>query len=167
MSDPADLDGNGEVTAIERWAARTGNDLENNNSNSDLDLIEGDGIGGDNSLDSNEQAAEDFAESIATGEYEGHAPDSEVNAALGTDGDAVAVAATAEEIEQAGGSVLSYGADYSAPGTTGATGGPSSVLSASLSPSTAALGGDLTIPLGVFAGILLLGIAYAKMEGSA
>ncbi|MHC3379399.1 hypothetical protein [Haloarcula sp. H-GB5] len=71
-----------------------------NNSNSDLDLIEGDGIGGDNSLDSNEEAAEQFGEEVATGEIDGHAPDSEVNAVYGTDGDPVAVAATEDEIEQ-------------------------------------------------------------------
>jgi len=71
-----------------------------NNTNSDLDLVEGDGIGGDNDLDSNEAAAEEFSEEVATGEIDGHAPDSEVNAVYGTDGEAVAVAATEEEIEQ-------------------------------------------------------------------
>ncbi|EMA23109.1 hypothetical protein C442_08786 [Haloarcula amylolytica JCM 13557] len=71
-----------------------------NNSNSDLDLIEGDGIGGDNDIASNEAAAEQFGENVATGEIDGHAPDSEVNAVLGSDGEAVAVAATEDEVEQ-------------------------------------------------------------------
>jgi len=77
-----------------------GDGTENDNSNSDLDLIEGDGIGGDNDIATNEAAAEEFSEEVATGEIDGHAPDSEVNAVYGTDGDPVAVAASEEEIEQ-------------------------------------------------------------------
>jgi hypothetical protein len=53
---------------------------DNNNSNSDLDLVEGDDIGGDNSEEENEEAAQDFADEVTTGEIDGHAPDSEVNA---------------------------------------------------------------------------------------
>ncbi|WP_367175857.1 hypothetical protein [Haloarcula rubripromontorii] len=90
--------------ARQEWLAGSdsydGDGTENNNSNSDLDLIEGDGIGGDNDIASNEDAAEEFSEEVATGEIDGHAPDSEVNAVYGSDGEAVAVAATEEEIEQ-------------------------------------------------------------------
>lgn len=81
-----------------------GDGTENDNSNSDFDIIEGDDIGGDNSLDSNQSAAEDYAERVASGEIDGHAPDSEVNAVL-VDGDPVAVAASEQQIRDAGGAV--------------------------------------------------------------
>jgi hypothetical protein len=123
------------------------------NSNSDLDLIEGDGIGGDNSDATNESVADDFAEEVATGEIDGHAPDSEVNAALGTDGDPVAVAATEEEIEAAGGVV--WDTTATGTGTTGSTTATGGLTS-----------GSLTGPLGVFLAVLLLGIAYSQMEVS-
>ncbi|NLV14420.1 hypothetical protein [Haloarcula argentinensis] len=90
--------------ARQEWLAGSdsydGDGTENDNSNSDLALIEGDGIGGDNDIASNEAAAEEFSEEVATGEIDGHAPDSEVNAVVGTDGEPVAVAATEDEIEQ-------------------------------------------------------------------
>ncbi|KAA9399676.1 hypothetical protein [Haloarcula sp. CBA1129] len=143
--------------ARQEWLAGSdsydGDGTENDNSNTDLDLIEGDGIGGDNSLGSNEAAADDFAESIAVGEIDGHAPDSEVNAALGADGEPVAVAATAEEIQQAGGSLWE-----TVTGTTTSTG---SMPTASLGGS----GGGLRTAIAVFLGIGLLGFGYIKMEG--
>lgn len=149
--------------ARQEWLAGSdsydGDGTENDNSNSDLDLIEGDGIGGDNSDETNDSVADNFAEEVATGEIDGHAPDSEVNAALGTDGDPVAVAATEEEVEAAGGVVWE----------TTTTGSDSTGSTGSTTPTTVAAGlggGGLTGPLGVVLAVLVLGIAYSQMEVS-
>ncbi|WP_336359078.1 hypothetical protein, partial [Haloarcula sp. CGMCC 1.6347] len=126
-----------------------GDGTENDNSNSDFDIIEGDDIGGDNSLDSNQSAAEDFAERVASGEIDGHAPDSEVNAVL-VDGDPVAVAATEQEIEDAGGAVYTTQSGGSGPSM------PSLPSLSSLSlPST----GGSTLPTGSVAAAAVAAVA--------